>query len=184
MRFEQYKLGSRPFPDYPYLNFNQYLLSCPARIHPPPHHTVTSPPRTIRPSRMWTLDIYSLVLGFGASAAPMCTTALEPSKTLALTGVTHFVTAGSNLRFDPENIVAETGDIVEWHFLARNHSVAQSSFDRPCVPAEENSFLFWLLPNCRKSKFRRIPNHCTTSSPSLVLLFTGVSLPARYGWRY
>ena len=95
---------------------------------------------------MWTLAIYSLVLGFGASAAPVCTTALEPSKTLALTGVTHFVTAGSNLRFDPENIVAETGDIVEWHFLARNHSVAQSSFDRPCILAEENSFFSGFFP--------------------------------------
>lgn len=57
------------------------------------------------------------------------------SKTVALTGVTHSVVAGlGGLRFDPDNVVAEIGDIVEWHFLPKNHSVAQSSFAKPCVP--------------------------------------------------
>lgn len=52
------------------------------------------------------------------------------------TGVTHRVVAGraGQLIFDPENVVANPGDIVEWQFLARNHSVAQSSFGSPCVP--------------------------------------------------
>lgn len=69
------------------------------------------------------------------SAAPTATTGNHPSRSHHLTGVTHTVVAGKGgLRFDPDNIVAETGDVVEWHFLAANHSVAQSSFLEPCEP--------------------------------------------------
>lgn len=73
-----------------------------------------------------------------ASAAPATTTTGNnlPSRTLFQTGVTHTVVAGRGgaLVFDPENVVAEVGDVIEWHFLPRNHSVAQSSFGEPCVP--------------------------------------------------
>lgn len=70
------------------------------------------------------------------SAAPTHTTADSPSRTVTRTGVTHSVVAGrgGTLDFDPDNVVAQIGDIVEWHFLPKNHSVAQSSFDQPCVP--------------------------------------------------
>lgn len=70
------------------------------------------------------------------SAAPTSTGRPSPSKTFALTGVTHSVVAGlgGKLVFDPDNVVAQIGDIVEWHFLPMNHSVAQSSFGNPCVP--------------------------------------------------
>ncbi|KUI55325.1 hypothetical protein VP1G_02676 [Cytospora mali] len=70
------------------------------------------------------------------SAVPTYTTAQSASRTVTLTGVTHSVVAGRGgaLIFDPDNVVAEIGDIVEWHFLPKNHSVAQSSFAQPCVP--------------------------------------------------
>jgi plastocyanin len=72
------------------------------------------------------------------TALPTATTTFSstPDKTTALTGVTHSVVAGRGgaLLFDPENVVAEVGDVVEWHFLPKNHSVAQSSFGQPCVP--------------------------------------------------
>lgn len=63
-----------------------------------------------------------------------------------LTGVTHRVVAATRvgqLIFDPDNVSAQPGDVVEWQFLAAsggpsllptNHSVAQSSFAAPCVP--------------------------------------------------
>ena len=63
---------------------------------------------------MFAKSIVALSL-FGAAtlAAPTSTTNSTPSKT-ALTGVTHSVVAGlGGLHFDPENIVAEIGDIVE-----------------------------------------------------------------------
>jgi plastocyanin len=72
----------------------------------------------------------------GVSAAPTPTTNENASSTVTLTGVTHSVVAGlaGQLIFDPDNVVADPGDIVEWHFLPKNHSVAQSSFGAPCVP--------------------------------------------------
>lgn len=80
--------------------------------------------------------------GTFASAAPTTTVHENPSRTTHLTGVTHSVVAGlGGLRFDPDNVVAEVGDVVEWHFLPRNHSVAQSNFADPCEPlADGTSF--------------------------------------------
>ncbi|ROT35138.1 plastocyanin-like domain-containing protein [Sodiomyces alkalinus F11] len=69
------------------------------------------------------------------AAMPTPTEHTGPSGTVPLTGVTHTVVAGrGGLRFDPDNVVAEVGDVVEWHFLPRNHAVAQSSFANPCTP--------------------------------------------------
>lgn len=81
-----------------------------------------------------------IVLAGAASAIPTKTVRSPASNTVDLTGVTHSVVAGlGGLRFDPDNVVAEVGDIVEWHFLPKNHSVAQSSFDKPCVPLDDYS---------------------------------------------
>jgi len=76
------------------------------------------------------------VAALGVSAAPTPTKRENATSTVTLTGVTHSVVAGlaGQLIFDPQNVVAEIGDMVEWHFLPKNHSVAQSSFDNPCVP--------------------------------------------------
>lgn len=78
----------------------------------------------------------ALLLAATASAAPTKTTRDSPDNTVTLTGVTHSVVAGlGGLRFDPDNVVAEVGDVMEWHFLPMNHSVAQADFDTPCVPS-------------------------------------------------
>ncbi|KAJ3908083.1 Cupredoxin [Lentinula edodes] len=60
-----------------------------------------------------------------------------PEPTYAAGGpVTHNITVGINgqLAFGPANISAAIGDIVEFTFLAKNHSVVQSSFPEPCTP--------------------------------------------------
>jgi plastocyanin len=76
-------------------------------------------------------------------AAPTGTTTSYPSKTVSLTGVTHTVASGrGGLHFEPNNIVAEIGDVVEWHFLPKNHSVVQSSFGEPCKPLDGNQGFF------------------------------------------
>ncbi|KAJ3793703.1 Cupredoxin [Lentinula aff. detonsa] len=57
-----------------------------------------------------------------------------PEPTYAAGGpVTHNITVGINgqLAFGPANISAAIGDIVEFTFLAKNHSVVQSSFSHP-----------------------------------------------------
>lgn len=85
----------------------------------------------------------------GAFAAPTgtTTTTSSVSKTVSLTGVTHSVVAGlGGLHFDPENVVANIGDIVEVHYLPKNHSFAQSSFDSPCVPINNNAIFSGFQP--------------------------------------
>jgi plastocyanin len=73
--------------------------------------------------------------------APTGTTPADASKTVTLTGVTHSVVAGlAGLRFDPDNVVAQIGDVVEWHFLPKNHSVVRSSFSKPCEPLQDQGF--------------------------------------------
>ncbi|KAM0355138.1 hypothetical protein ACHAPU_000999 [Fusarium lateritium] len=86
----------------------------------------------------------SLLLAATVSAAPATKTTRDyADKTVTLTGVTHFVNAGlGGLRFDPDNVVAEIGDIVEYHFLPRNHSVVQSSFAEPCKPLADGTGFF------------------------------------------
>ncbi|KAG5656734.1 hypothetical protein KAF25_010287 [Fusarium avenaceum] len=86
----------------------------------------------------------ALLVAATVSAAPASKTARDyPDKTVTLTGVTHSVNAGlGGLRFDPDNVVAEIGDIVEWHFLPMNHSIAQSSFGEPCEPLADGTGFF------------------------------------------
>ncbi|KAF8583202.1 hypothetical protein K439DRAFT_1653549 [Ramaria rubella] len=49
--------------------------------------------------------------------------------------VVHIVNVGPNgtLTFDPPTIVAELGDIVQFQFNPKNHSVTQSPFNNPCT---------------------------------------------------
>jgi plastocyanin len=87
-----------------------------------------------------TLASIALLAATGASAAPTRTIRQEPTSTVTLTGVTHTVVAGrGGLKFEPDNVVAEIGDVVEYHFLPKNHSVVQSSFGSPCQPLEDGS---------------------------------------------
>ena len=83
-----------------------------------------------------------LLLATGISAIPTEVVRDTPSNTVPHR-VTHSVVAGlGGLKFDPDNVVAEIGDIIEWHFLPKNHSVAQSSFGEPCVPLPDGSSFF------------------------------------------
>ncbi|KAK3348930.1 hypothetical protein B0T25DRAFT_581985 [Lasiosphaeria hispida] len=52
------------------------------------------------------------------------------------------VTVGKNgqLKFDPETLDVKKGDTITYEYFARNHSVTQSSFDKPCVPLDNAIF--------------------------------------------
>ncbi|EAT80374.1 hypothetical protein HBI56_188350 [Parastagonospora nodorum] len=74
-------------------------------------------------------------------------TAAAPANQVRSTGVIHRIFAGSTtanggLHFEPENVVAEIGDLVEFHFLPKNHTVVQSSFDKPCEPLANDKAVF------------------------------------------
>lgn len=51
----------------------------------------------------------------------------------------HVVTvgAGGMLAFSPDNISAAEGDMVQFQFMPKNHSVVQSTFDQPCEPISD-----------------------------------------------
>ena len=57
---------------------------------------------------------------------------------MALTlAATHDISVGKGgLRYDPESLTAAQGDTLRFHFYPDEHDVAQSAFDRPCVPLD------------------------------------------------
>ncbi|KAK1836896.1 hypothetical protein QBC39DRAFT_326322 [Podospora conica] len=60
---------------------------------------------------------------------------------------THPVSVGrEGLNFEPNSIYAKPGDIVEFRFWARNHSVVAGTFDRACVPATRGGFFSGFIP--------------------------------------
>ncbi|KAJ0335452.1 hypothetical protein COL922a_009188 [Colletotrichum nupharicola] len=57
------------------------------------------------------------------------------SSSSSASGTVHVVKVGeSGLTFSPNDVKAALGDTVEFHFYPKAHSVAQSSFDKPCEP--------------------------------------------------
>lgn len=55
--------------------------------------------------------------------------------------LTHVIQVGDregSLKFYPEELKASPGDLVQFQFYPRNHSVAQSSFADPCIPIEDS----------------------------------------------
>jgi plastocyanin len=57
---------------------------------------------------------------------------------------THVVRVGSTnpeqaLTYMPSELTAEVGDMVQFQFAPKNHTVTQSTFDKPCEPALLNS---------------------------------------------
>jgi plastocyanin len=82
-----------------------------------------------------------------AATALLGLSSAAPALEVRSTGVIHRIFAGSTtanngLHFEPENVVAEIGDLVEFHFLPKNHSVVQSSFDKPCEPLANGGGVF------------------------------------------
>lgn len=42
--------------------------------------------------------------------------------------------ANGSLVYSPDNVKAAVGDMVQFQFVAGNHTVTQSTFDQPCKP--------------------------------------------------
>jgi len=49
------------------------------------------------------------------------------------------VAQNASLTFSPDNIKAAPGEFVQFQFLAGNHTVTQSTFDKPCQPIAMHS---------------------------------------------
>jgi plastocyanin len=90
-----------------------------------------------------TVSVATLLLAACSSALPTSTLNGATWKSTEISSsptTTHTVSVDlGGLRFDPDNMVAEIGDVIEFRFSARNHSVIQSSFEQPCAPMADGS---------------------------------------------
>lgn len=79
----------------------------------------------------------------GNCGPAISTTAYAPSYATGPFGPfkTHYVTVGgldnaggAVLRYSPESVSPEIGDVVQFLFLANNHTATQADFNNPCFP--------------------------------------------------
>jgi len=77
---------------------------------------------------------------YGAPPAATSSVAVAPpsppssTSTASAAGATHTITVGANgtLEFSPNEITAQPNDVVVFQFVAKNHTITQSSFGAPC----------------------------------------------------
>ncbi|KAL8797170.1 MAG: hypothetical protein Q9195_000637 [Heterodermia aff. obscurata] len=62
--------------------------------------------------------------------------AVVPLLSIALAKTTKIDVGEGGLKFDPDTVTADKGDVLEFHFYPEDHSVAQSTFDKPCIADE------------------------------------------------
>lgn len=77
------------------------------------------------------------------------TNLLASAALLSLAGAAkHIVDVGKNgvLAFTPNSTVAAVGDIVEFHYYPKDHSVVQTSFASPCQFNLPNPFFSGFMP--------------------------------------
>ena len=63
-----------------------------------------------------------------ASILPLIALPLSLAKTITI-GV-----GEGGLVFKPESVTADVGDLLDFHFYPKNHSVVQGTFSSPCQP--------------------------------------------------
>ncbi len=79
--------------------------------------------------------------GSGSKSTTTLVAAAAAATTASSSGPVHSVTVGNGgLVFNPSTITAKVGETVEFHFYPAKHSVAQSSFAKPCEPLNTTSF--------------------------------------------
>ncbi|CAK7227973.1 hypothetical protein SEUCBS140593_006757 [Sporothrix eucalyptigena] len=78
-------------------------------------------------------------------------TTTSPSSSTSLTSTTPASTISiavgeSGLSFTPNTVSAAVGDVLEFSFYPRNHSVALGTWDQACVPAASGGFFSGFIP--------------------------------------
>ncbi|GKT59630.1 extracellular serine-rich protein [Colletotrichum tofieldiae] len=80
------------------------------------------------------LPAAAVMAQYGSGSDSASSTSASAAAASSIAGV-HVVKVGDGgLTFEPNSVKAAVGDIVEFHFYPRAHSVAQSAFDSPCQP--------------------------------------------------
>jgi plastocyanin len=69
---------------------------------------------------------------------------------------THTVTVGDGgLKFTPNSTIASVGDVVEFHYYPKNHSVVQSGFSNPCMST--SGFFSGYIPSAAGEAVSQLP---------------------------
>lgn len=97
------------------------------------------------------------------------------------TEIVHVVQVGSNgsLTFSPNNVIAAVGDLVQFQFNPKNHSVVQSTFANPCIPIQN------IMPNKTDAFFSGfMPTNRTITDTKNILTFTIRVMDTSPTWFY
>lgn len=84
----------------------------------------------------------------------------------------------SGLTFEPSVIHAVTGDLINFHFWPSNHSIAESTFDKPCQPKSggvDVHPIFSGFQSTRKGASTMFSMKLNTSDP--IWLYSSQTLP-------
>ncbi|ORY13797.1 Cupredoxin [Clohesyomyces aquaticus] len=101
------------------------------------------------------------------SAAAAATGAAGGAAGMVATHVVQVGGANGSLIFSPSNVIAEPGDLVQFQFNAKNHSLVQSTFDNPCIPIQ------MMIPNKTDAFFSGfMPTNRTITQTTNVLTYT------------
>ncbi|KAL8736907.1 MAG: hypothetical protein Q9181_002203 [Wetmoreana brouardii] len=80
----------------------------------------------------------SMSMSSSMAAAPTSASTATPSGQV-MVHVVKVSNKKEDLTFEPNNLRASPGDMVQFHFYPKNHSVVQSTFDQPCQPIKNNN---------------------------------------------
>ncbi|KAK4111093.1 Cupredoxin [Canariomyces notabilis] len=73
------------------------------------------------------------------------------------------VAQNASLTFSPDRLTVQPGEMVQFQFLAGNHTVTQSTFDKPCQPIAMNSnvtgFHSGFLPVAASAAMGMVPTY-------------------------
>ncbi|KAF1844285.1 Cupredoxin [Cucurbitaria berberidis CBS 394.84] len=104
------------------------------------------------------------------SSSGSMSTGSRPSNSAAGMVNTHIIQVGGpngSLAFYPNSIKAAPGDLVQFQFHPKNHSVVQSTFDNPCVPIQN------IQANKTDAFFSGfMPSNASTAAASKALTYT------------
>jgi len=74
-------------------------------------------------------------------------TALSAALVASAANITVLVGQNGTLTYSPQSVTAQTGDIISFEFLTKNHTVTQSTFATPCNQSGIDSGFFPVAAN-------------------------------------
>lgn len=129
-------------------------------------HTATVAPAMMHETAASTM-VHSVSPPEVLAAAPMAHETVTAAAA-AVAAVHTVMVGGKDLVFNPTEVTAAVGDTVTFIFLAKNHTVTQSTFDKPCVKMAPDGKDSGFMPNASgdEAKAPRFDFVVTEAAPS------------------